>query len=89
MRQAILQMELEDMALDLAEKKGRLVDKKKIEPTIAAFMSALTTNLRNKFEFELPPKYDGLDQAARAKLNADAVDWVMTRIKTGAAPITR
>lgn len=80
-------MEHEDMALDLAEKRGRLVDRKKIEPAIAAFCAQLTEDLRNKFEFELPPKYEGLDRAARAKVNADAIDWILERLKSGAAQI--
>lgn len=80
-------MEHEDMALDLAEKRGRLVDRKKIEPAIASFCSQLTEDLRNKFEFELPPKYEGLDRAGRAKLNADAIDWILLRLKNGAAQI--
>jgi hypothetical protein len=88
-KESIVRMEAEDMALDLAEKRGRLVDKKKIEPAIAAFCSQLTEDLRNKFEFELPPKYEGLDRAARGKLNADAIDWVLTRLKNGAAPLSR
>jgi hypothetical protein len=48
----------------------------------------LTADMQLKFEQELPAKYEGLDRVARAKLNSDAIDWVMTRFKFGTAPIT-
>jgi hypothetical protein len=88
-RESMLRMEAEDMALDLEERKGRLVKKSDIEPAIIAFTSALTENLRTKFEFELPPKYEGLDAAARTKLNADGIDWVIRQLKAGTAPLTQ
>lgn len=87
-KESILRMEAEDMAIDLAVKRGRYVDKVTIEPTIAAFMAQLTDDMRTKFEQELPPKYERMTTVERQQSNAAAIDWVLTRIKSGAAPIT-
>jgi hypothetical protein len=81
-------MEAEDMAIDLSVKRGQFVDKKSIEPVIASFMAALTDDLRAKFEGELPQKYEGKTAAERAKLNADGIDYVLGRLKSGARPLT-
>lgn len=87
-KDSMVRMEAEDMAIDLAVKRGAYVDKKTIEPTIAAFMAQLTDDMRTKFEQELPPKYDRMTTVERMQANAAAVDWVLLRIKSGAAPIT-
>jgi hypothetical protein len=85
---AMAKMQREDFEIDLNVKRGLYVEKKAIEPTIAAFMAQLTDDLRNKFEQELPGKYEAKSTVERAKINADAIDFVLTRMKTGAAPIT-
>lgn len=84
---AMLKMDAEEKALDLAERKKELVPKKDIEPTIAAFMSQLTTDLQAKFEHELPPKYEGKTTIEREQLNAAGIDWVLSRLKAGIKPI--
>jgi LPS sulfotransferase NodH len=80
---SIRRMEAEDMALDLKARRGELVEKVKIRPTIAAVMSLLTENLRNRFEQDLPGKYEGKTTAERMKLNAEGVDFVLGQFKAG------
>lgn len=88
-KESKLRMEAEDMAIDLAVKRGQYVDKATIEPAIATFMAQLTDDLRTKFEQELPPKYEGRKTIERQQLNAAAIDWVLLRIKTGTEPLTK
>lgn len=87
-RQAILKMEMEDREIDLKVKRGLYVPKDEIEPVIIGFMKQLTADLRLKFEDELPPKYEGKTTAERQKMNADAIDYVLARVRDGAQPLT-
>lgn len=86
-RQAILKLQLEDMEIDLKVKRGLYIAKDEIEPAITEFMTALTEDLRAKFEFELPGKYEGMTTAERQRANIDAIDYVLRRVKEGSKPI--
>jgi hypothetical protein len=88
LKESILRMEADDKAIDLAVKRGRLVDKMKIVPAVAAFNTQLTDDLRTKFEMELPPKYEGKSRIERQQMNADAIDWVLRRLKAGQHSLT-
>lgn len=85
---SIKRMQAEDMELDLKERRGELVEKKTIEPTVAKVMTLLTETLKSVFEVELPGKYDGRSTAERTKLNAEGVDRVLSEFKQGLLAIT-
>lgn len=87
LRERKLALELEALERTAAHERGELVLTSQIAPTIAAFMAQLTDDLRTKFEQELPPKYEGKGTIERQALNAAGVDWVLLKIKAGAAPI--
>lgn len=89
LREWILKMEAEDMDLTLRQRRGELVKKSEIEPAITSFTSALVEHMRAKFEFELPGKYEGKTTEERAALNAQAIDFVLTQLKAGTAPLTK
>lgn len=88
MREALLRIQLEKEQIELAVQRGRYVDKTKIVPAIAGFNTQLTDDLRMKFESELPPKYEGKNRVERQQMNADAIDWVLRRLKAGQRPLT-
>ncbi len=84
LREAKMRIEAEEAAFDFGIKKGRFIEREKLEPAIAAFCQQLTADMRAKFEFELPDKYEGKNAIERKVLNADGIDWVLKRLKTGA-----
>lgn len=84
---AIARMRKEDMEIDLKAKRGELVEKRTIEPTIVTVMTLLTDNLTKEFVLALPSSYDGKTTAERAKMNEDAVARVLTQFKAGLAGI--
>lgn len=87
MREARERIRLEREEMELAELRGQLIDKSMIAPAIAAVMTQLTTDLVDVFENELPTKYNGLSTVQCAELNASGVDRVLTRFKSGNAPL--
>lgn len=86
-KESLLRMEEEDARIDLNVKRGLYVEKEKILPAIQAFCAQLTVDLRAKFEQELPPKCIGRTAIDVQRMNAEAIDWVLTRLKGGAKPI--
>lgn len=87
LREQGLKLKNELASLDLAIRRSEFVEKRRIQPAVLAFCKQLTDDLRAKFEYELPGKYDGRSVAEKRQLNAEAIDWVLTRLKAGAAPI--
>lgn len=83
LREAKLRVEAEEAAFDFGIKRGRYIEREEIGPAIAAFNAQLTADLRAKFEFELPAKYDGKKTVERQALNAAAIDWILKRLKHG------
>lgn len=88
LRERLLQIEVEEREHDLAVKRGRTVDKARIDPVLASMFGQLTEDLRSKFERELPMKCPGKTPVEIMQMNAVAIDWVLTRLKNGAEPIT-
>lgn len=88
MRERKLELELSRMERVEAMERKEVVWKKTIEPTIAVFMQQLTEDMRNKFEFEGPQRYERLSNPERQQFNAAAVDWIINRVKIGAKPLT-
>lgn len=88
LRERMLSIQVEREHLELETLRGRYIPKGEIEPAIAAFVGQLTEDLRLKFEMELPAKYSGRTVIERQKLNADGIDWVLRRLKSGAEKVT-
>ena len=59
-----------------------------IEPAISGMMQGLTADMRAKLEFELPDKYAGCGAIQCKEMNAAAIDWILRRLKDGAAAVT-
>ncbi len=83
LKEAVLRIDAEERAFDFGVKRGQYVAMTEIEPAIAAFCSQLTADLRQKFEFELPDKYEGKGAVDRKVMNAEGIDWVLKRLKAG------
>jgi hypothetical protein len=89
LKEARERIRVEREELELAELRGRLVDKATIEPQIAAVCTLLVTTLQQIFEGELPPKYPGKTVVECREMNAAAIDRVMRQLKAAYAPLTR
>lgn len=83
LKETIMRMEAEERGIELGIKKGLYIAKSKILPAVSEFNRQLTEDLVNKFEMELPGKYPGKKTVEIAKMNADAIVWVLTRLKHG------
>ena len=78
-----LRLETEALEHEMKAKRGETITKAEIAPAIAAFNTELTVNLRQKFEIELPQKYRGKKQVECQQINAEAVDFILKRLKDG------
>jgi hypothetical protein len=76
-------LEIEEMEDARLLRRGELVKKSQIAPAVAAYNAGLTADLRQKFEIELPGKYKGRGMVECQQMNAEAIDWVLKRLKEG------
>lgn len=76
-------LEIEEMEDARLLRRGELVKKSQIAPAVAAYNAGLTADLRQKFEIELPAKYKGRGMVECQQMNAEAVDWILARLKSG------
>ncbi len=81
LRETLLRTQAEDAEIDLAVKRGRLIEKAAIEPGVAEIQTWWSAKMQAVFEGELPRKYEGKTTIERQKLNADAVDRLMREFK--------
>lgn len=89
LRENLLKTQAEDAAMDLAVKRGRLIDRAAIEPGVAEIQAWWSSKLQAVFEGELPRKYEGKSTIDRQKLNADAIDRLMREFKERMATLAR
>lgn len=88
LKEARERIRVEREELELAELRGRLIDKSKIEPQVALVCTTITTEMQRIFEQELPGKYTARMVEDR-EINAAGVDRVIRAIKDALAPLTR
>lgn len=88
LKEARERIRVEREELELAELRGRLIDKSKIEPQVAVVCTTITTEMQRIFEQELPGKYTAKMVEDR-EINAAGVDRVIRAIKDALAPLTR
>lgn len=89
LRENLLKTQAEDAEMDLAVKRGRLIDKAAIEPGVSEIQTWWSAKLQAVFEGELPRKYEGKSTIDRQKLNADAIDRLMREFKERMAALAR
>ena len=78
-----LRLECARLAHELKVISGEIVPLSEIEPAIAKMMSQLTSDLQAKFEAEIPSKCAGKSVIEIKQLMAEAIDYVLTRLKHG------
>ena len=88
-RMTLLRIQAKEAELDLAVKQGELVAIRELEPDFALMCNQLVADLRAKFEFELPARYVGKNAVECEQMNADGIDYVLTRLKAEMARHTR
>lgn len=76
-----LELEVEEMERVAALRRGDVVSLKEIADTISSLWANHSTFLHQKFEHELPPKYQGKNEVERRQLNVDALYEVATAFK--------
>lgn len=84
LKKRVLLANAQKAEIEVKQATEELIPVAKIRPVVEAYLSELTTNLQAKFEMELPPKYRGKNQIECAQMNAEAVDFVLKRMKAGA-----
>lgn len=89
LRERLLRTQAEDAEVDLAERRGRLIDKATIEPGIAEIQAWWLAKLQAVFEGEIPRKLEGLTTVQRQALLAGAVDRVFREFKERMGALAR
>ncbi len=89
LREARERIRVEREEMELAELRGRLVDKETIEPQIAAACAIFGAALRQIFESEMPAKYQGKSVVDCRILNEQGVDRVMRQLKEAHLPLRK
>lgn len=73
----------EKLLHELAVQRGEYISKSEASKTIIPIMAELGQLLKQKFELELPSRYQGKDRIECAQLNADAIDYLIRRFRSG------
>ena len=87
LRDRLLELEVQEAEHDFAVKRGRYIDKARIDPVLAEIFRTLTDDLQQKFERELPMKCAGKTPVEIQAMNAAAIDWALTRLRAGGEPL--
>ncbi len=94
-KKSLAALKIEKLSLECAKlrhalevDRGDYISKREAAETIVPIMSELGSLLTQVFENELPSRYVGKDAVDCAKLNADAIDKVIKRFRTGMQPFT-
>lgn len=85
LRKERLRIQTQQAAFEFAQAKGDMMPKAEIAGTLTRLIVEIDGMLRQKFEFELPSKYKGRSQIECQQLNAQALDDIVRRFKTGGA----
>lgn len=83
-----LVLECEKLRDQIARDQGDFISKKEAAATIIPLMAELDALMKQKYELELPSRYQGKDQVECAAMNAEARDAINRRFRQGVAKIT-
>lgn len=67
----------------IARERGEFISKAEASKTIIPIMAELGALLKQKFELELPSRYQGKDRIECAQMNAEAIDYISRRFRSG------
>lgn len=81
-----LSLECQKLRHAIEVDRGDYISKREAAAVIIPVMSELGSLLTQKFEMELPSRCVGKDAVEIAQLNAEGIDKVIKRFKTGMAP---
>lgn len=83
MKERLLALELEEKEAAAALRRGETVAMKDISDTISALWVEHESLMRQKFEHELPPKYQGKNEVERRQLNVKALLEIGEAFRSG------
>lgn len=83
-----LELECQKLQHAIEVERGDYIEKKEAARTIVPIMAELGSLLTQKFEMELPSRCVGKDSIEIAQLNAEAIDQIIKRFRTGMKPFT-
>ena len=89
LKEARERIRVEREELELAELRGRLINKSQIEPQVAVICSTFVNELQRVFEWELPDKTFGKSVIQIREMNAAGVDRVIRALKETLAPLSQ